>query len=500
VGNAALVFAEITIAVIVVGFLGYWLGKSFAEKGLTGLETDKSHAEQRIQEKTDELTGVRNELAQVRSESAARAGFESLAGERGNTISLLTAERDGLRQELKAESEIVRTQVGQIEGLNTELTGERKNLAEKLALLDTAKEALANQFKALADEILERKTKSFSESSQEKLGTLLTPLKLQIEDFRKKVEEAQSDSKTGVTKLETLVGDLSGLNQKLSQEAHNLTTALVGSSSDQGKWGEEVAKDLLELAGFIEGVQYRLQQTVEANAGDDGGRQRNVRPDIIINLPGGRNLIIDSKVSLTAYYDSVKAESETERKSAIKKHLSSVHKHIDELTAKDYHRLQTIESPDFVVMFVPIEPAFLLAIHEDETLWHYAYERHILLVGPTTLLFVIRIVDNLWRQELQARSVKDVIKRGTALYEKFAGFVADIETIGKNLRGATESYENAKSKLSSGPGNLIRQVEMLKQLGIRTVKSVPQNLLDSAGFEETGLALAANAEESGEAE
>jgi DNA recombination protein RmuC len=391
-------------------------------------------------------------------------------------------------------------QRARVKELETELKNERQNMQEKLALLETAKVTLANQFKALAGDILDEKKKSFSEDSQREIGSLLEPLKGQIKDFREKVEQAQSDSNTGVTTLQTLIGDLSGLNKQLSQEAHNLTTALLGSSSDQGGWGEEVAKDLLELANFVEGVQFRLQQTVEANAGEEQGRQRNVRPDIIINLPGGRNLIIDSKVSLTAYYESVKAESDADRKSAIKRHLGSVRKHVDELAAKDYHRLQAVQSPDFVVMFVPIEPAFLLAIHEDGELWHYAYERQILLVGPTTLLFVIRIVDNLWRQELQARSVKDVIKRGTALYEKFAGFVADIEAIGKSLRGATESYEDAKSKLTSGPGNLIRQVEMLKRLGIRTGKSVPQSMLDAAGVEEPGMALAAEAEESDEAE
>jgi DNA recombination protein RmuC len=432
------------------------------------------------------------------STKAERAGVESLAEERAKTIGQITAERDGLRREFQAKVAAETQTASRIKELETELRNERQNLQEKLALLETAKEALANQFKDLANEILEKKSKSFSDVSQEKLGTLLNPLKLQIEDFRKKVEEAQSDSKTGVTTLQTLIGDLSGLNKQLSQEAHNLTTALLGSSSDQGGWGEEVAKDLLELANFVEGVQFRLQQTVEANAGEEQGRQRNVRPDIIINLPGGRNLIIDSKVSLTAYYESVKAESDADRKSAIKRHLGSVRKHVDELAAKDYHRLQAVQSPDFVVMFVPIEPAFLLAIHEDGELWHYAYERQILLVGPTTLLFVIRIVDNLWRQELQARSVKDVIKRGTALYEKFAGFVVDIEDIGKSLRGATESYEDARSKLTSGPGNLIRQVEMLKRLGIRTGKSVPQSMLDAAGVEDPGLALAAQAEESGE--
>jgi DNA recombination protein RmuC len=283
---------------IVAALLGIALGF------LLRASSAKADREQ-VKQRNDELNAVRAELVLTKARSDERAGFESLAGEREKTIAQLSVERDGLRQELKAESEVVGTQGKQIAGLEAELEGERKKLAENLALLETAKEALANQFRALADEILERKSKSFSETSQEKLGTLLGPLKTQIEDFRKKVEEAQSDSKTGVTKLETLVGDLSGLNQRLSQEAHNLTTALVGSSSDQGQWGEDIAKDLLDLAGFVEGVQYRLQQTVEANAGDDGGRQRNVRPDIIMILPGSRNLIIDSKVSLTAYYESV---------------------------------------------------------------------------------------------------------------------------------------------------------------------------------------------------
>jgi DNA recombination protein RmuC len=469
--------------------LGFWLRASSAR-------ADKEQVKQR----EDELKAIRVELDVARAKSDERAGFESLAGEREKTIAQLTAERDGLRADLQAKTETELNQAARISRLETQIAQDEKNLAEKLALLETAKQALSHQFEALAGKILDEKSKSFSEGSQKELGTLLTPLRLQIEDFRKKVEEAQSDSKTGVTTLQTLIGDLSGLNKQLSQEAHNLTTALLGSSSDQGGWGEEVAKELLELANFVEGVQFRLQQTVEANAGEEEGRQRNVRPDIVVNLPGGRNLIIDSKVSLTAYYESVKAESEPDRKSAIKRHLGSVRKHVDELAAKDYHRLQAVQSPDFVVMFVPIEPAFLLAIHEDGDLWHYAYERQVLLVGPTTLLFVIRIVDNLWRQELQARSVKDVIKRGTALYEKFAGFVADIEAIGTSLRRATESYQDAKSKLTIGPGNLIRQVEMLKRLGIRTAKSVPRSLLDAADVEEPGLALAAEAEESNEAE
>ena len=202
---------------------------------------------------------------------------------------------------------------------------------------------------------------------------------------------------------------------------------------------------------------------------------------MIVNLPGGRHLVIDSKVSLNAYTDSANATTEEERKAAVRRHLASMRNHVDELAARRYHKLPALETPDFVVMFVPVEPAFLVALHEDEGLWRYAYEKEVLLVGPTTLLFVIRIVDNLWQQELQARSVQDVMNRGAELYDKFVGFVIDLEAVGKNLRGADQSYSNAMKKLSEGRGNLIRQVELLKELGVRTGKSLPRNLLDVAG-------------------
>jgi DNA recombination protein RmuC len=215
-------------------------------------------------------------------------------------------------------------------------------------------------------------------------------------------------------------------------------------------------------------------------------------------LPGGRHLIIDSKVSLNAYTDSVNAKTEAERETAVKRHLASMREHVDELARRKYQKLPTLETPDFVVMFIPVEPAFLEALQQDEALWRYAYDKEVLLVGPTTLLFVIRIVDNLWQQELQARSVQDVMSRGAELYDKFVGFVSDLEAVGKGLHNADQSYTNAMKKLSEGRGNLIRQVEMLKELGIRTSKSLPRALLDQSEGEQTGLALAAEAEESGD--
>jgi DNA recombination protein RmuC len=463
-------------------------------------KAEKAQLERRASELTEELLTARADVSRLHAESGSRAGFESLATEREKTILQLAAERDSLRADLHARGAVESAQSARVKELETELRNERQNLSEKLALLESAKQALANQFEALAAEILEKKSKSFSEGTQKELGTLLTPLRDQIKEFREKVEKAQSDSNTGVTKLETLIGTLGGLNQQLSEEAHNLTTALRGSSKAQGDWGELIVRNLLEKAGLREGEQFRVQETFDATSADGDGRATKSRPDVIVNLPGGRHLVIDSKVSLNAYTDSVNAVTDDERKVAIKRHLASVRSHIDDLTGRRYHKLGALETPDFVVMFVPIEPAFLVALHEDEGLWRHAYEKEVLLVGPTTLLFVIRIVDNLWQQELQARSVQDVMNRGAELYDKFVNFVSDLEAVGKSLRSADDSYSKAMKKLSEGRGNLIRQVEMLKGLGVRTGKSLPRNLLDTAGIEESSLALAATGEDSGDPE
>lgn len=506
---------QVWVGVIVAAFLGIFLG---ALLSVMAGRAEKEHLRRRTLELADELTAARAELVRAQAESVARARFESLAEERERSIAQLQADRDktlaqfcaerdqalaqlhaereNLRAELQASNALGSQSAARIKELETELRNERQNLAEKLALLDSAKQTLAHQFESLASEILEKKSKSFSEGNQKELGTLLTPLKTQIEDFRKRVEEAQTDSKTGVTKLETLIGTLGGLNQQLTEEARNLATALRGSSKAQGDWGELIVRNLLEKAGLREGEQFRVQETFDAASNGDE-RQKKSRPDVIVNLPGGRHLVIDSKVSLNAYTDSMNAATEEERKTAVKRHIASMRGHVDGLTGRRYHKLESLDSPDFVVMFVPIEPAFLTALHEDEGLWRYAYEKEVLLVGPTTLLFVIRIVDNLWQQELQARSVQDVMNRGAELYDKFVNFVADLEAVGKSLRSADDSYIKAMKKLSEGRGNLIRQVEMLRGLGVRTGKQLPRNLLDAAGVEEPSLAISAAEDESG---
>jgi len=472
----------------VIGIVVGYLLRNVSARG------EKTQADRRVGELTSELIAVRDDLGRARELAERRAGFEALCTEREKTIGTVARETEKRWEdrESKARGEI--RVAAQIRELEADLRNERQNMAEKVALLETAKQSLAAQFEALAGEVLERKAKSFAESSQKDLGTLLSPLRDQIKEFREKVEQAQSDSKDGVTTLRTLIGNLGAMNQQLSEEARNLSTALRGSAKAQGDWGEFILRDLLDKAGLREGEEYMFQQSFAGIDSENGDRARTVRTDVVLYLPGGRHLVIDSKVSLNAYTDCVNATSDDARKAALKLHIASVRGHVVNLAKAGYHRLPDLEAPDFVVMFIPVEPAFLMALQADGELWSDAYKQGILLVGPTTLLYVIRIINVLWQQERQARNVREVMDRGTELYEKFVGFVTDMEVLGDSLRKSDQHYSNAMKKLADGRGNLIRQVEMLKKLGLRTTKSIPKALLDRADVDQAELALAAEAE------
>jgi DNA recombination protein RmuC len=479
------------VAALAGVLVGFWLRATFAK-------AEKAPFENRNKELTEELAAVRRELTQVHAESIVRAGFESLAAEREKSLREAAITHDGLRAELQSKADRESVQTAQIGKLEEQLKNEREGSLEKLKLLTEARTELTHQFEALAGKILDDKSTKFTEQNKANLDQLLNPLRVQINDFRGKVEEAQKDSLAGRVELRGKLESLEKLNQQLTAEAHNLTTALRGSSKAQGDWGEFILRDLLEKAGLHEGEQYRFQESFGATLDEDGARGKASRTDVIINLPGGRHLIVDSKVSLNAYSDYCNATTDELRKPAIKQHLISVRAHLDGLSKRSYHKLAGLDSPDFVVMFIPIEPAFLLAMQEGGELWREAYERNVLLVGPTTLLFVIRIVDNLWQQEQQARSVADIVDRGTKLYEKFVNFVGDLTKVGESLRVADATYQNAMSKLSTGSGNLIRQTEMLKKAGIRTNKQLPPRLLEAAGLdaeEQAELSLAASGDE-----
>jgi len=487
--------ALIAVAAAIAGILaGYLLRHFSAKTERVSAENEKAQLAQRAAELAGDLASLRAELAQVNQLCAARAGFESLCAEREKIIARMTAEADGQRTELQGRLDAESRALARIKELEAELRNERQNLQEKVALLETAKKSLADQFQALAGDILEQKSKTFAEASQKDLNTLLAPLQTQIKEFRERVEKVQSDSTVGVTEIKSLIANLNTMNQQLSNEARNLTTALRGSSKTQGDWGEFILRDLLDKAGLREGEQYTFQQSFTAEA-EPGERARSVRTDVVLLLPGGRNLVIDSKVSLNAYTDCCSAATEDERKTSLKSHLASVRSHIAGLAKSGYHRLPELDAPDFVVMFVPVEPALLMALQADAELWADAYKQGILLVGPTTLLYVIRIINVLWQQERQARNVRDVMDRGTELYEKFVGFVTDMELLGDSLKKSDQHFSNAMKKLADGRGNLIRQVEMLKKLGLRTTKAMPQKLLDRADVNQAELELAAETPE-----
>jgi DNA recombination protein RmuC len=480
VGSSAILFAGIAIALLGI-VLVFWQKAASAK-------AEKAQLERRVEELTVELTGVRADLAKAQSESATRAGFEPLAAERLDALSERNKQLEGANRQLEEKDrEILR-----LTGLNskheTDLANERGN-----------GERLTQQFKVLANEILKDNSKAFAEQNKESLSHLLNPLSRDLNEFRVKVEEVKAESLVGRTELSSQLKGLESLNKKLSDEAHNLATALRRDTKAQGNWGEIILLDILENSGLRKGEHFTFQQSFAEDAQDAAPGQRR-QTDVVVKLPEGRHLIIDSKVSINAYNDFLKAVNDEERKAALKRHLASVRSHYIDLAGRNYHRLSGIQSPDFVVMFVPIEPAFMLAMQEDDGLWLDAYQKGVLLAGPTTVLFVVRIVENLWRQEQQVRNVKDVMKRGALLYDKFVGFVADMEKIGKSLVGVKDAYEDAMSKLSTKDGNLIGQVEKLKQLGVRSAKSLPRNLLEAAEVEEPGLALAAGADETGESE
>ena len=488
--------------------LGFFFRFLADRKDRAAGEAEKNNLSQRISGLAAELATARSETAQIRDHAERRAGFESLATERERMINVLNAdrekivanlveERDRALAELRQKNESERRSLGEVSQLRADLLNEKRNLSEKLALLDTAKKTLTDQFQSLAADIVEQKSRTFADANKKDLDNLLTPLRQQIVEFRKKVEEAQSDSKVGVNTLQTLVTSLNGMNQQLAEETRNLSTALRGSAKGQGDWGELIVRNLLEKAGLREGEHFRIQESFDP--AEDGNRRKR-RPDVILNLPGGRHLVIDSKLSLNPWFDWVNAVSDEDRDQAMTRHLTSVRSHIDSLAARAYRKLDGLESPDFAVMFIPIEPAFLAALHEDEALWRDAYEKQVLLVGPTTLLFVIRIIDSLWQQDFRARTVEEVMDRGAALYEKFVGFATDLETLGTSLRRVDQAYAGAMKKLSEGPGNLVRQVEMLRQLGVKPGKSLPKSLLDDVGIDDESLALAAEAGETVSAE
>ncbi|MEX2572678.1 MAG: DNA recombination protein RmuC [Balneolaceae bacterium] len=410
----------------------------------------------------------------------AAAGTGIAAGYMAGNSRLSRLEERNLsvsEQHLAAEEQLTQEtrRANEAEKRVAELQADFRNLEQRLEeqKLEFVKmeEQFHTRFENLANRILEEKSKKFTEQNREKLDELLKPLGEKIEEFRKRVEQGQKEDIKGRSALEQNLKTLQDLNQNMAEEAKNLTRALKGDSKRQGNWGEVILQRILERSGLQKGREYTVQQSFIT---DDG---RRLQPDIIVNLPDDKHLVIDSKVSLTAYERFNSADEEEVQNQALKEHLVSLRKHVKDLSAKNYQQLCN-RSPDFILLFVPIEPAFGYAMQNDENLYNEAFDRNIIIVSPTTLLATLATIENVWKQEYQNKNALEIASRGGALYDKFVLFVESLKDVGQRIEQTRKSYDEAMTRLSTGSGNLVRQVEMLRELGAKTSKQLPGEYSD----------------------
>ncbi len=336
------------------------------------------------------------------------------------------------------------------------------------------REKLNKDFQVLANQILEEKTERFTSMNKLNMEAILKPLSERLGEFKVKVEETYDKESKQRFSLEERIKELVALNSQISEDANNLTKALKGESKIQGNWGEMILETILEKSGLKKGVEYHVQEFIKDENGNPvrNEQEQRLQPDVIIEYPGDRKVIVDSKVSLNAYVRYVESETEEERIKAEKDLLISIRQHIDELSNKGYQ--DYLDTVDFVMMFIPNEPAYILAMKLDSNLWDYAYKRRILIINPTNLIASLRVVADLWKREAQSQNAQDIANRGALLYDKFAGFVETLEDIGDSLEKTQKAYDKAYSQLSEGRGNLLRQAEMLKELGVKPQKVLPK--------------------------
>ena len=438
---------------------------------LAGERDSALEARRRLQGENEarsrELADIRAQVIEISAERAMMAGrLERLSQVEGDLAKARVENQELSEAHLRAEQ--------QATALGTRLQEQVQASLEKVALLERVREEFSDKFKALAGDLLEEKSKKFSEHNQASLGTLLNPLREQLGDFRKRVDEVYDKESRERELLKAEIDTLKTLNKQIDEDARNLTRALTRDSKSQGAWGELVLERLLEASGLQRGREYEMQVALQ---NDDGGRPR---PDVIVHLPECRDIIVDAKVSLTAYERYCAAADDHERGRQLSAHLASLRSHVKELAHKRYSDLPGVNSLEFVLMFVPVEAAYIEAVHRDEELHAFALEKQVVIVTTSTLLATLRTVSSLWRFDDRNRNAFEIADRAGKLYDKFVGFVEDIEDVGAKLDAARDSLGAAKSKLARGRGNLLGQVEKLRVLGARSSKHLPDGLLDDS--------------------
>ena len=434
--TATLFYIIALLVLIIAVVLTYVLSKSKYEKVISTLEERVNSTNQYIADKEKEIQGLEGQI-------------------------------EGLRQELgQLQMNLVKKEA--------DLTYAGEKLKEQKEEVSKLQEKFTKDFEILANKILEEKSTKFTERNKENMEQILNPLQEKIKSFEKKVEDTHKESIEKQSALRQQILGLKELNEQMSKDAVNLTKALKGDSKKQGDWGELQLETILEKAGLQKDVHFSTQGGFR----DENARLR--KPDLIINLPDNKHLIIDSKVSLTGYERFFNAENEVAEKSALKQHIQSIQNHIKELGTKNYSDLYGINSPDYVIMFVPIEPALMIALQQDQDIYLQALDKNVVMVSTSTLLATLSTVASIWKQEDQKRNVLEIARQAGALYDKFEGLVQDLIKVGKQLNASQEGYKAAMNKLTEGKGNLIGRVENLKSLGAKTKKSLPSNLLERA--------------------
>lgn len=454
--NIILVLA-ILIAAIIGGYLGMLFTKLKSKSEKSTLEERNANLQQQL-----------SDLKQFYTTESERqnATFNTQLQELKQTISKIEIEREGIRREKDILNEDLARKNADFENL------QQINL-KRDEELELRQEQLRKDFELLATKILDEKSEKFTLQNKENIKNILNPLQEKILTFEKKVDDTQKESISMHSALKEQLLGLKDLNQQMTKEATNLTRALKGDSKMQGNWGELVLERVLEKSGLEKDREYFVQQNFTRA---DGTR---VLPDIVLHLPDNKKMIIDSKVSLTDYERYVNAEDDA-REIYLKAHINSIRKHVDQLSDKKYEDLYDIESPDFVLLFIPIEPAFAVAINADNSLYNKAFEKNIVIVTPSTLLATLRTVDSMWNNEKQQQNAIEIARQAGALYDKFEGLVKDLTGVGKKIDDAKKDYSSAMNKLVEGKGNLITSVEKIKKLGAKAKKALPEAIINRA--------------------
>jgi len=433
---------------------------------LNALRAMDAELRKQLESFNSRLTIESNNLRRAENDLAAiNAGFASVQ-------KLLEEEKllnYNLQDEIRDQKETLSKNYGHISKMEAQYEALLEKLETQKHDIEEIRQKSLLEFESVANKLLEEKTARFTLSNKESMDLILNPLKENLTDFKKRVEETYDKESKERFSLEARIKELVSLNQQISKDATNLTNALKGQAKTQGNWGEMILESILEQSGLVKNREYFLQQSF---VDEDGNRKQ---PDVIIKYPDDRQIIIDSKVSLVAYERFANEEDPDTQRLYLNAHMASLRKHIDDLSSKEYHKMKS--SLDFVMLFVPIEPAFMTAMHFDREIWNYAYKKRIILISPTNLIAALKMISDIWKREYQNANAARIAEHGQRLYEKFVNFISDLEDIGSSLNKASEKYNQALGKLSAGKGNLISQAEKLKKLGISTKKGLPEKFL-----------------------